>query len=180
VSFRLGGKAGPLISLIYLSNKDLYLAKFYAVERKVKVGIVQMACSPVPSENLEKVKPKIIELAKKERKSFASGVVYFLYFCDEENHDNFKLAESIPGPSTQFLSPLAKEYNIVIIASLFEKRAEGLYHNTTAVMMPVVNTWANTARCIFLTTRDTTRNFTLHPAISGTKFSKQNMLLLEY
>jgi N-carbamoylputrescine amidase len=57
-----------------------------------------------------------------------------LYFCDVEDHDNFKLAESIPGPSTETLAPLAKELGVVIVASLFEKRAEGLYHNTTAVM----------------------------------------------
>ena len=57
-----------------------------------------------------------------------------LYFCDEENYDNFSLAESIPGPSTEMLAPLAKELGVVIIASLFEKRAQGLYHNTTAVL----------------------------------------------
>ena len=57
-----------------------------------------------------------------------------LYFCDVEDHDNFQLAEPIPGPSTEALQPLAKELNVVIIASLFEKRAEGLYHNTTAVI----------------------------------------------
>jgi N-carbamoylputrescine amidase len=57
-----------------------------------------------------------------------------LYFCDVEDHDNFKLAESIPGPSTDALAPLAKELGVVIVASLFEKRAEGLYHNTTAVL----------------------------------------------
>ena len=57
-----------------------------------------------------------------------------LYICDEENYDNFKLAEAIPGPSTDELSKVAKELNVVIIASLFEKRAQGLYHNTTAVI----------------------------------------------
>jgi N-carbamoylputrescine amidase len=57
-----------------------------------------------------------------------------LYFCDEENYDNFLLAESIPGPSTEVLSALAKELGVVIIASLFEKRTQGLYHNTTAVL----------------------------------------------
>src|SRR5690606_4521643 len=57
-----------------------------------------------------------------------------LYFCDEENYDNFVLAEAIPGPSTDALSKVAAEYQVVIIASLFEKRAQGLYHNTTAVI----------------------------------------------
>lgn len=94
-----------------------------------------MSCSAVPSENLAKVKPKIIELAKQGAQIICLQELFTsLYFCDEENHDNFKLAEPIPGPSTNFLALLAKEYNIVIIASLFEKRAEGLYHNTTAVI----------------------------------------------
>jgi N-carbamoylputrescine amidase len=57
-----------------------------------------------------------------------------LYFCDVEDYDNFKLAEAIPGPSTDALAALAKELGVVIVASLFEKRAEGLYHNTTAVL----------------------------------------------
>lgn len=57
-----------------------------------------------------------------------------LYFCDEEDYDNFKLAEPIPGPSTDTMSELAAELGVVIIASLFEKRTEGLYHNTTAVL----------------------------------------------
>jgi N-carbamoylputrescine amidase len=57
-----------------------------------------------------------------------------LYFCDVEDHDNFLLAEAIPGPSTDALSRVAAELQVVIIASLFEKRAQGLYHNTTAVI----------------------------------------------
>jgi N-carbamoylputrescine amidase len=94
-----------------------------------------MSCSAVPRENLEKVKPKIAELARKGAQIICLQELFTsLYFCDEENYENFKLAESIPGPSTDFLAPLAKEHNVVIIASLFEKRAEGLYHNTTAVI----------------------------------------------
>ena len=57
-----------------------------------------------------------------------------LYFCDVEEYENFKLAEAIPGPSTETLSALAKELGVVIIASLFEKRTQGIYHNTTAVL----------------------------------------------
>jgi N-carbamoylputrescine amidase len=57
-----------------------------------------------------------------------------LYFCDVEDYENFKLAEAIPGPSTDALSAVAKELGVVIIASLFEKRAQGVYHNTTAVL----------------------------------------------
>jgi N-carbamoylputrescine amidase len=105
------------------------------VDRKVKVGIVQMSCSASPKENLEKVGPKIIELAKKGAQIICLQELFTsLYFCDEENYDNFRLAESIPGPTTEFLGTLAKEHKVVIVASLFEKRAEGLYHNTTAVL----------------------------------------------
>ena len=94
-----------------------------------------MSCSASPKENLDKVKPKIAELASQGAQIICLQELFTsLYFCDEENHDNFKLAEPIPGPSTEFLSPLAKQHNVVIIASLFEKRSEGLYHNTTAVI----------------------------------------------
>src|SRR6185436_18916917 len=94
-----------------------------------------MSCSAVPKENLEKVKPKIAELAKGGAQVICLQELFTsLYFCDEENYDNFKLAEPIPGPSTEFLARIAKEHNVVIIASLFEKRTEGLYHNTTAVI----------------------------------------------
>ena len=57
-----------------------------------------------------------------------------LYFCDVEDYENFKLAEAIPGPTTDALSKVAEELKVVIIASLFEKRAQGIYHNTTAVI----------------------------------------------
>lgn len=111
------------------------MLKIEEVNRKVKVGMVQMSCSPTPKENLQKVKPRIIELARKGAQVICLQELFTsLYFCDEENYDNFKLAESIPGPSTEFLSAIAKENNVVIVASLFEKRAEGLYHNTTAVI----------------------------------------------
>jgi len=94
-----------------------------------------MSCSAAPQENLDKVNPKIAELAAQGAQIICLQELFTSrYFCDEENHDNFKLAEAIPGPSTEFLGPLAKKHNVVIVASLFEKRAEGLYHNTTAVI----------------------------------------------
>jgi len=57
-----------------------------------------------------------------------------VYFCDVEDYDNFKLAEAVPGPATDKLAEVAKELNVVIIASLFEKRTNWIYHNTTAVL----------------------------------------------
>ncbi len=102
---------------------------------KVKVGIVQMSCSADKEDNLHKAITKIKEAASGGAQIVCLQELFTsLYFCDVEDYDNFKLAESIPGPSTDSLSNLAKELGIVIIASLFEKRAQGLYHNTTAVL----------------------------------------------
>ncbi|MEQ9308811.1 MAG: carbon-nitrogen hydrolase [Balneolaceae bacterium] len=104
-------------------------------ERTINIGIVQMSCSSNSEENLEKVIRKIKEAAAKGAQIICLQELFkSLYFCDVEDYENFKLAESIPGPSTEALSKVAKELGVVIVASLFEKRAEGLYHNTTAVL----------------------------------------------
>jgi N-carbamoylputrescine amidase len=101
----------------------------------VKVGLVQMSCSANPEENFQKALAKIREAAKKGAQIVCLQELFrSLYFCDVEDYENFKLAESIPGPSTDALSKLAAELGVVIIASLFEKRAQGIYHNTTAVL----------------------------------------------
>lgn len=94
-----------------------------------------MSCTQEPKENLEKAIQKIIEAAAGGAQIICLQELFTsLYFCDVEDYENFKLAESIPGPSTEALSKVAKELGVVIIASLFEKRTEGLYHNTTAVI----------------------------------------------
>lgn len=104
-------------------------------DRDVHVGIVQMSCSADPETNLKKALDKTREAARKGAQIVCLQELFrSLYFCDVEDYDNFKLAESVPGPSTEALSEVAEELGIVIIASLFEKRAEGLYHNTTAVI----------------------------------------------
>jgi len=101
----------------------------------VKVGLVQMSCTAEKDKNLSKAIEKIKEAAAKGAQIVCLQELFTsLYFCDEENHDNFSLAESIPGPSTEILSKVAAELQVVVIASLFEKRAQGLYHNTTAVL----------------------------------------------
>jgi N-carbamoylputrescine amidase len=105
------------------------------VSKKVKVGTVQMSCTKDPQENLTKAIEKIREAAAKGAQIVCLQELFrSLYFCDVEDYENFKLAEAIPGPSTDALSAVAKETGVVIIASLFEKRTEGLYHNTTAVI----------------------------------------------
>ena len=101
----------------------------------VKVGLVQMSCTNKKVANLQRAIEKTKEAAAKGAQIVCLQELFTsLYFCDVEDYENFKLAEAIPGPSTEVLSKLAKELNIVIIASLFEKRTQGIYHNTTAVL----------------------------------------------
>ncbi len=103
--------------------------------RNVSVGLVQMSCTDSKPDNLKKAMEGIRAAAKQGAQIVCLQELFTsLYFCDVEDYDNFKLAEPIPGPSTEALQPLAKELNVVIVASLFEKRAEGLYHNTTAII----------------------------------------------
>lgn len=103
--------------------------------RTINIGLIQMSCSSNPSENMAKAMKGIREAAKKKAKIVCLQELFrSLYFCDKEAYEPFKLAEPIPGPSTKELSALAKKLGVVIIASLFEKRTEGIYHNTTAVL----------------------------------------------
>ena len=102
---------------------------------KVKVGLVQMSCSGDAKANMDKAIAGIKDAAAKGANIVCLQELFTsLYFCDVEDYENFKLAEPIPGPSTDTLSAVAKEAGVVVIASLFEKRAQGLYHNTTAVL----------------------------------------------
>jgi N-carbamoylputrescine amidase len=101
----------------------------------VKIGLVQNSCTASVSENLKKAESGIRDAAAKGAQIICLQELFTsLYFCDVEEYENFKLAEPIPGPSSDALSQVAKELGVVIIASLFEKRAQGLYHNTTAVL----------------------------------------------
>ena len=102
---------------------------------KVKVGIIQMACVQDKAANLQKAIEKIGEAVAKGAQIVCLQELFTsLYFCDVEDYAHFGLAESIPGPSTEALQAVARKNNIVIIASLFEKRAQGIYHNTAAVL----------------------------------------------
>ena len=104
-------------------------------DKKVNIGLLQLSCEKEVERNFVKTEDKIREAASKGAQIICLQELFrSLYFCDVEDYENFKLAEPIPGPSTDALSKLAKELGVVIIASLFEKRAEGLYHNTTAVL----------------------------------------------
>jgi len=102
---------------------------------KVKVGLIQMSCSPLKEQNILKASDKIREAAEKGAQIICLQELFTsLYFCDTEDYANFNLAEAVPGPTTDSLQELAAELQVVIIASLFEKRAHGIYHNTTAVI----------------------------------------------
>jgi len=102
---------------------------------KIKIGMVQMSCTTDKDENLKKAVEGIKEAAQKGAQIVCLQELFTsLYFCDIESYDNFSLAEPIPGVTTEILSEVAKENNVVVIASLFEKRTQGIYHNTTAVL----------------------------------------------
>ncbi|MCX6966474.1 MAG: carbon-nitrogen hydrolase [Verrucomicrobia bacterium] len=102
---------------------------------KLKLALVQTSCSSVASENLAKALARIGVAARGGANIVCLQELFrSVYFCQVENHDYFSLAEPIPGPSTEALCEAAKTHGVVIVASLFEKRAPGLYHNTAVVI----------------------------------------------
>jgi N-carbamoylputrescine amidase len=102
---------------------------------KVKVGLIQMSCTADKGQNLSKAMIKIREAAAKGAEIICLQELFTsVYFCDVEDYNNFNLAEPVPGPSSEALGKLAAELNVVIIGSLFEKRTQGIYHNTTVVL----------------------------------------------
>lgn len=103
--------------------------------RKLNIGIIQQHNTADIHDNMKRLAEGIAQLAGQGAQLIVLQELHnSLYFCQEENVDNFDLAEPIPGPSTQFYSALAKEHGVVIVTSLFEKRAAGLYHNTAVVI----------------------------------------------
>jgi N-carbamoylputrescine amidase len=104
---------------------------------RFRIGLVQMTCSDDPAENLDKAVARTREAAAAGAQIVCLQELFrSQYFCREERADLFDLAEPIPGPSTETLSRVARESGVVIVASLFERRAAGLYHNTAAVLQP--------------------------------------------
>jgi N-carbamoylputrescine amidase len=102
---------------------------------KFTVALIQMSCSLDPRENFAKAEARIQESAKRGAQIICLQELFrSQYFCREENADLFELAEAIPGPSTGALSKLARSLNVVIIGSLFERRAAGIYHNTAVAI----------------------------------------------
>jgi len=100
-----------------------------------RIGLVQMSCSLDARENQEKAEQKIREAAQAGAQVICLPELYrSQYFCREEKAELFDLAEPVPGDTTERLGKLAREHRVVIIASLFERRAAGLYHNTAAIL----------------------------------------------
>jgi len=101
----------------------------------ITLGLLQHACSPRPAENLRRTLALAERAARQGAQIICTQELFrSQYFCQDEDHENFKLAERIPGPSTEAFQKLAKKHKVVIVASLFEKRAAGLYHNTAAII----------------------------------------------
>src|SRR5438105_4198738 len=100
-----------------------------------KIALIQMRCGAEAEENFERAIQFIRDAAKKGAQIVCLPELFrSLYFCQTEDHKNFDLAEAVPGKSTSVLGELARELGIVIIASLFEKRSAGVYHNTAAII----------------------------------------------
>ena len=103
-------------------------------EKKIKVGLVQQHNSGDRADNMNRLKQRIEQCAAQGAQLVVLQELHnSLYFCQTESTDNFDLAEPIPGPSTEFFGRLAGDLHIVLVTSLFERRAPGLYHNTAVV-----------------------------------------------
>jgi N-carbamoylputrescine amidase len=104
-------------------------------EGVVRVGLIQTACSAEPKDNLKKTAAAIQRAAAQGAQIVCTQELFrSQYFCQAEDHQFFALAEPIPGPTTKLFQSLARKHKIVVVASLFEKRAAGVYHNTAVII----------------------------------------------
>ena len=102
---------------------------------KFRVGLVQMSCSPDPDDNLSRAVDAVRQAAARDAQIVCLPELFRTqYFCQREDASLFDLAEPVPGPTTQRLSEVARQRGVSIIASVFEKRAPGIYHNTAALI----------------------------------------------
>lgn len=106
-----------------------------AENKTFRVGLIQMSCGPDPDANLEKAAERVRDAACQGAEVICLPELFRAqYFCQREDIALFDLAEPIPGPSTEKLGAVAREEKVVVVASLFERRAPGLYHNTAAIL----------------------------------------------
>jgi N-carbamoylputrescine amidase len=102
---------------------------------KFTIGLIQMSCGPEPEENLAKALDRVRDAAQKGATVICLPELFQTqYFCQREDTALFDLAEPIPGPSTKKIGDVARELGVVVVASLFERRAPGIYHNTAAIL----------------------------------------------
>ncbi len=114
--------------MLYCSSRNQRVPPY-----KFRVALVQMSCGPDPEQNLNKALERVSDAARRGAKVVCLPELFQTqYFCQREDHSLFDLAETIPGPASEKLSAAARQHGVVLIASLFEKRAPGIYHNTAA------------------------------------------------
>ncbi len=103
----------------------------------VTIGLVQMRCTPQLQANLRKGLALVAEAAARGARIICLPELFrSLYFCQTEDHSQFALAETIPGPTTTALAKAARQHRVTIIGSIFEKRSAGVYHNTAVILDP--------------------------------------------
>src|SRR5690349_24664359 len=106
-----------------------------APAQTVKLGLIQSACSSDPAANLRKTLALAERAVRRGAQILCTQELFrSQYFCQSEDHKTFKVAEPIPGPSTGAFQELARKHRVVVVASLFEKRAAGVYLNTAAII----------------------------------------------
>ena len=105
------------------------------MNKRVKIGLIQMRCGDDPDENVRRALMMTEDAAEQGAEIVCLPELFRTpYFCKSEDHEHFRLAETIPGPTTKQFEQLAARLDVCVLVSLFEKRAEGLYHNTVAVV----------------------------------------------
>jgi len=132
----------PGLTECYLPTAVYFLLSYDSQENarlpdKFNVGLVQMYCTPEPDDNLERAVAHVRNAARSGAEVICLPELFRTqYFCQREEHSFFDLAEPIPGPTTGRFADVARELQVTIVVSLFERRAPGLYHNTAAVLGP--------------------------------------------
>jgi N-carbamoylputrescine amidase len=102
---------------------------------RFKVGLVQMSMAPRPEDNVAKAEERVREAASRGAEVVCLPELYRTpYFCQKEDHANFALAETVPGPSTEALSRVAKQAGVAVVVPIFERRAPGVYHNSAVIL----------------------------------------------
>ena len=127
--------------------------------KQFTIGVVQMSCWPNMQENLAKAVTRVEEAAGRGAQVICLPELFrSQYFCQKEDPALFDLAESVPGPATEALAPVARKHQVVILAPIFERRAPGLYHNSAVVIdasgeiaamagdWPAIRFWSSSAK----------------------------------